>query len=218
MISIFAPLIHLTELIWRNSQYYHEPKNFKRLLTHLSNIVVHTSHRFVNTQILHDTKKAYSNLKYALKVCAKFRGCYLDKREKANEYNKEKNDENAEKKKNEQGMQIVTGPFITMHMTRHPGMFSLANTESTDNGNKWTSCAWPPRNGACFHNLNSFMERANDVLDLVQTAQHFQNLECVAEIGGAGNKSLDTVVTEIHDRSVRALESRLVNHSSQRAN
>ena len=34
------------------------------------------------------------------------------------------------------------------------------------------------------------MERANDVLDLVQTAQHFEKLECVANIGGIGNGGL----------------------------
>ena len=70
-------------------------------------------------------------------------------------------------------------------------MFSINNADTTENDpDVWGNSPWPARNAAPFSVLNSFMERANDVLDLVHTAQHFKNLESVAEIGGVGNKSL----------------------------
>ena len=49
-------------------------------------------------------------------------GCYLDKREKCNEYNKEQVSQYNENKKSENGIKMVTGPFITMHMKRHHGL------------------------------------------------------------------------------------------------
>jgi dynein heavy chain len=70
-------------------------------------------------------------------------------------------------------------------------MFSINNTDAVEKDpDMWTNSPWPARNASPFAVLNSFMERANDVLDLVQTAQHFKNLESVADIGGVGNKSL----------------------------
>ena len=47
------------------------------------------------------------------------------------------------------------------------------------------------------------MERANDVLDLVHTAQHFKNLESVAEIGGVGNKSLGREERRVWEQEAR---------------
>lgn len=96
----------------------------------------------MGSQILSDTGNAFTMLRYALKLCAKFRGtihfilvrcfhalvmfsyllgCYLDKREKCNEYNKEKLNEYNDNKKSDNGIKIVSGPFITMHMKKHHG-------------------------------------------------------------------------------------------------
>ena len=69
-------IINIADLIWRHSRYYHEPKNFKRLLRHLSTLVVSSAHRFVGSQILSNTESAFTNLKHALKLCAKFRGTF----------------------------------------------------------------------------------------------------------------------------------------------
>eukprot|EP00116_Pleurobrachia_bachei_P002604 sb/3462866/ len=213
-IRIIAPIIHVLDLIWRHSRYYHEPKNFKRLLRHLSALVVSSAHRFVGEAVFSDTETAFVNLKHALKLCAKFRvqlnisraGCYLDKREKCNEFNKQKVEETLESKKSESGIKIVTGPFITMHLKRYHGMFNLGNQEAEEKDpNMWKNSPWPPRNAPAFGLLNGFMERANDVLDLVQTEQHFKNLENVANIGGVGNRSLDTIVTKIHKRFTSAM-------------
>lgn len=71
----------------------------------------------------------------------------------------------------------------------------------------WTDSPWPARNNVSFATLNSFMERCNDVLELVQTTQHFEMLTCTAEVGGAGGNSLDTQVKEIHQKFLQAVQS-----------
>ena len=35
-------------------------------------------------------------------------------------------------------------------------------------------CSWPARNGPMFSNINAMMERCNDLLELVQTIEHFR--------------------------------------------
>ena len=48
--------------------------------------------------------------------------------------------------------------------------------------------------------------RCNDVLELVQTTQHFRLLADAAEIGGAGTQSLDALVREIHSKYSTAMD------------
>ena len=76
-----------------------------------------------------------------------------------------------------------------------------------DAGELWSDSPWPARNNICFASLNSFMERCNDVLELVQTTQHFELLTCTAEVGGAGGNSLDSQVREIHLKFLEAVRS-----------
>lgn len=87
---------------------------------------------------------------------------------------------------------------------------SSTSTESTsgfDRTELLTDSPWPARNNVCFTSLNSFMERCNDVLELVQTTQHFEMLTCAAEVGGAGGNSLDSQVKEIHAKFLEAVRS-----------
>ena len=87
---------------------------------------------------------------------------------------------------------------------------SSTSTESTgsfDTTELWTDSPWPARNNVCFTSLNSFMERCNDVLELVQTTQHFEMLTCAAKVGGAGGNSLDSQVREIHAKFLEAVRS-----------
>ena len=65
---------------------------------------------------------------------------------------------------------------------------------------------WPPRNAPAFDLVNAFMERCNDVLELVQTTRHFRLLADAAEVGGAGSLSLDALVKEIHMRYTSAMD------------
>ena len=64
----------------------------------------------------------------------------------------------------------------------------------------WDDSPWPARNSPVFAGLNSFMERCNDVLELVETTRHFRMLKNAAEVGGAGGQGLDAMVREIHGR------------------
>ena len=84
--------------------------------------------------------------------------------------------------------------------------FSDSNS-GLDTTELWTDSPWPARNNICFSSLNSFMERCNDVLELVQTTQHFEMLTCTAEVGGAGGNSLDSQVKEIHAKFLEAVRS-----------
>lgn len=69
----------------------------------------------------------------------------------------------------------------------------------------WEDSPWPPRNNQVFEGLNTFMERCNDVLELVESTRHFRMLRNAAEVGGAGGQGLDAMVREIHDRFETAM-------------
>lgn len=64
---------------------------------------------------------------------------------------------------------------------------------------------WPKRNHNCFLHLNVFMERCNDVLELVQTMRHFQILSKTVSIGGTDNQNMDILAQEIHMKYTKAL-------------
>lgn len=49
-----------------------------------------------------------------------------------------------------------------------------------------------------FGGLSKFVERCNDLLDLVETTRHFSILEEAARVGGAGSRALDALVNDIH--------------------
>ena len=67
-----------------------------------------------------------------------------------------------------------------------------------------TYSPWPQRNGRPFRRLNLFIERCNDVLDLVQTVQHFRQLRDAAQFGGLGTGSLDGLVRDVHDEFLKS--------------
>ena len=66
---------------------------------------------------------------------------------------------------------------------------------------------WPKRNHSCFFYLNVFMERCNDVLELVQTMRHFQILSNTVSIGGSDNKNMDILAQEIHAKYEKAISA-----------
>lgn len=49
----------------------------------MSNEVSNKARGIVGQDVLNDPVKALTNLRFALRVCASFRGCYLDKKELA---------------------------------------------------------------------------------------------------------------------------------------
>jgi len=71
-----------------------------------------------------------------------------------------------------------------------------------DDDDQWIDSPWPQRNNKCFSGLSRFVERCNDLLDLVETTRHFQTLQEAAQVGGAGTRALDALITDIHQVSM----------------
>ncbi|XP_053311944.1 dynein axonemal heavy chain 9-like [Spea bombifrons] len=199
--TLFLPMLHSLFLVWKHSSYYHQTKVFLNLLKLMSNEVVQIAGHLIGRDIL-DAPQAYTLLKEALKLCATFRGTYLDIKVKADEYNTKNMEEN-----DAQIFKKSTGTVGNLRMYEPPQpKFNRKDWFATnqrnlkdDSQDRWVDSPWPLHNATCFQNINMFMERCNDVLDLVETMKHFQILKNVAAIGGAGSSSLDAMVQEIWD-------------------
>ncbi|XP_056010102.1 uncharacterized protein LOC125667097 [Ostrea edulis] len=209
MLKLFKPLMQVLFLVWQHSVYYHQMDKFHNLLRLLSNEVVHRAIAMVGEDILREPLESYTKLKEALRVCAAFRGTYLDFKDKADDKNAQNIAENAERLASRpQGTLFLTkmyGPhaYTPRYGLRHGDGHS--SSDSLNDDELWTDSPWPPRNAPCFDLLNSFMERCNDVLELVETTRHFRLLADAAEIGGAGSMSLDALVKEIHVKYTQAM-------------
>ncbi|XP_053409232.1 uncharacterized protein LOC123561373 isoform X4 [Mercenaria mercenaria] len=210
MLRLFKPLMQVLFLVWSNSTYYHQMDKFHNVLRLLSNEVVHRAIALVGEDILREPLESYTKLKEALRVCAGFRGTYLDFKDKADDQNAKNIAENAERlaSRPREGTVFLTkmyGPhaFAPRYGLRHGD--NSSSDGSLDEDELWTDSPWPPRNAPCFDLLNAFMERCNDVLELVETTRHFRLLAGAAEIGGAGNMSLDALVKEIHEKYTQAM-------------
>ncbi|XP_052258855.1 uncharacterized protein LOC127863384 isoform X2 [Dreissena polymorpha] len=210
MLRLFKPLMQVLFLVWSNSTYYHQMDKFQNILRLLSNEVVHRAIALVGEDILREPLESYSKLKEALRVCAGFRGTYLDFKDKADDQNARNIAENAERlaSRPQAGTIFLTkmyGPhsFTPRYGLRHSDKDSSNGSLNEDE--LWTDSPWPPRNAPCFDLLNAFMERCNDVLELVETTRHFRLLAGAAEIGGAGNMSLDALVKEIHEKYTQSM-------------
>ncbi|CAH1797693.1 unnamed protein product [Owenia fusiformis] len=209
MMKLFPPLIHTIMLVWSRSRYYHLPDQFHNLLRVISNEVVHRAEAMVGEDVLHEPLESYTKLKEALRVCAAFRGTYLDYKDKADEMNGQNVQDNSEKMLHRpQGVLWNTKMYGSGAYTPKYGVRPRDVTESQDELNEdlWMSSPWPPRNAPCFDLLNAFMERCNDVLELVQTTRHFRLLADAAAIGGAGSQSLDALVKEIDSKYKASME------------
>ena len=62
---------------------YSSKVHFFRLLHLLSNDIMLKAKDTIGNQVLEDPERSLANIKLALRVCAEFRGCYLDFREKS---------------------------------------------------------------------------------------------------------------------------------------
>ncbi|KAG8587471.1 hypothetical protein GDO81_005673 [Engystomops pustulosus] len=204
----FFLMLHHLYLVWIHSRYYHQPKVFINLLRLMSNEVCVIARSLLGNNIL-DSPQAYSLLKESLKACATFRGNYLDVKIKADELNTKKMEEIASLNKNKKSSEMAES--ITMYEVPTPWVYGgdqfsddnkLENEESV-----WLDSPWPLHNALCFQNLNMFMERCNDVIDVVETMKHFEALNDVAVIGGAGTPSSDAMVQEIWSSYCQAKES-----------
>uniref|UniRef100_A0A8C5WK28 Dynein heavy chain n=1 Tax=Leptobrachium leishanense TaxID=445787 RepID=A0A8C5WK28_9ANUR len=205
----FLQMIHNLFLVWKHSRHYHENKVFLNLLKLLSNEVVEIASSLVGPNLL-DAPQAYSRLKDALKLCATFRGTYLDIKVTADVFNIKKKEENNMQmsKKNPGAVWNLTMYEPPQPKFSRKDWYSTNQSKEKDNTEElWIDSPWPPHNAHCFQTMNLFMERCNDVLDLVETMKHFQTLKMVACIGGAGSSSLDAMVQEIWDSYCIAKET-----------
>ncbi|XP_053561397.1 uncharacterized protein LOC128652486 [Bombina bombina] len=195
----FSPMLHSLFLVWTHSRYYHQSKVFLNLLRLMSNQVMEIAGTLLGRNIL-DSPQAYSYLKEALKICATFRGTYLDIKAKADEINSKKNAENASQislKSADTLWKIrMYGP-LAPKISGKEWPIARERKENDEEPAAWVDSPWPLHNASCFQNMNMFMERCNDVLDLVETMRHFQVLKTVAAIGGAGTSSSDAMVKDI---------------------
>eukprot|EP00057_Strongylocentrotus_purpuratus_P006394 XP_011660868.1 PREDICTED: dynein beta chain, flagellar outer arm [Strongylocentrotus purpuratus] len=207
LMTVFPPLVHTLMLVWSHSRYYHHDFVFHNLLELVSNEVVARAQSLVGENILKNTIQSYAGLKEALKVCAAYRGTYLDNKDKADELNAERVSETAEAMNLNPPKGVLYNSRLYSGAQKRPPTRQSAtevwrdtstNSAVVINEDEWSDSPWPPRNAPCFNLLNSFMERCNDLLELVQTTRHFNLLQKAAEVGGAGTKSLDALVREIH--------------------
>ena len=63
--------------------------------------------------------------------------------------------------------------------------------------NYWVDSAWPARNTPVFAILNKFMERCNDVLELMEVSQQFKRIKFASNLDGAGEISLNSQIVDI---------------------
>jgi hypothetical protein len=193
---IFTGLFHTLLLIWKHSTYYHNKDKFSSMLLFLSNEIVSISKSLVGNDILNDPYKSYNKLKESLRICAMFRGTYLDFKEKADSLNS--NYHKLEKK-------IDFNEKLIWWVQLYQDEEKRIN-ENDEYEVLRVDSPWPKKNHKCFYHLNVFMERCNDVLELVQTMRHFQILSKTVSIGGADSLSMDLLVKEIHVKYVKALD------------
>ncbi|XP_069118815.1 uncharacterized protein [Argopecten irradians] len=113
MLKMFQPLMQVLFRVWQNSVYYHQMDKFHNMLRMLSNEVVHRAISLVGDDILREPLESYSKLKDALRVCAAFRGTYLDYKDKADDQNARNISENAER--------LASQPQGTLFLTKMYG-------------------------------------------------------------------------------------------------
>ena len=140
---------------------YSASVHFDRLLRLLSNDIMQKAKDIIGGDLLEDPEQSLADIKLALRVCAAFRGCYLDFREKAEII--------AQRCKEERTSRTVADENnISKEQSK-----KLANMMMIQEGSRLL-CFWPPRNSPVFSPLNAIMERCNDLLELLQTLLDFR--------------------------------------------
>eukprot|EP00912_Choanoflagellata_sp_UC4_P001366 UC4_evm2s846 len=159
-----AKMFHLLFLAWKSSNILRDNNRLVRLIK----IIVEDTVQLAKSLIDKATLVSFSDglpsqLKRALKVCAIVRGSYQNGAINAkNEIKKMKELEES-----------------SFSFRKHKASVSKGHTVE-----------WPSRNHHIFDELNSFADRCNDVLDLVETIHQFQSLEGLV-FGGMASKSLE---------------------------
>ena len=143
-------------------------------------------------------------LQEVLLLCAKFRGVYLDARDRADVWAKETESERlAAALSTTTGRRAVkVSDLPTARETRkRRGMLAvdanLAAAAEASNARKGLY-AWPDRSDGPFRRFNAFMDRCNDVLDLTYCVLHIAALRNVV-IGGPRGGHFTAGVRQVYD-------------------
>lgn len=132
----------------------------------------------IGEDVLTDPEQSLFNLKLSLRVCAAFRGCYLDFREKSEIIAQKLKDGSGEKLTNTSAKDVSSRRRSLNGgggQGREGGSKGGGGREGGfGGGGDGSLCAWPPRNSVVFSPLNAIMERCNDLVELVQTLHDFK--------------------------------------------
>ena len=66
---------------------------------------------------------------------------------------------------------------------------------------------WPAQSSNCFDWLNRFVERCNDVLELLESSKQFNALRDAAAAGATGHDELDALIRQAHTDYCLAMNS-----------
>ena len=129
----------------------------------------------IGSSVLDEPAGSLTKLKFALRICAAFRGCYLDFREKAMAILKKMKEEKESlsnggedaNRKGQQGVAKAEGGVVGhgRHaggggVDKRSGMGGSQKSEEKVTSQKdAVFCSWPPRNSPVFSAINGIMER-----------------------------------------------------------
>jgi len=176
--------------------YCHQ-SHFQRFLKLLSNDVMKKAKNIIGASVLEEPAESLSNLKLALRICAAFRGCYLDFREKVVTVLKKLKEDRESQTQGEGDANAAAGDHSGLGKAgggeggkragvrvgrkggggnRRGGGGGGGGGGGSDKApavQEFSYCSWPPRNSPVFSSINGIMERCNDLLELVQTLLDF---------------------------------------------
>ncbi|XP_052830108.1 uncharacterized protein LOC128249716 [Octopus bimaculoides] len=191
----FESLMKALFFMWSHSTYCHQKSKFSLTIQLLCNFLINKAESMINDNILEDPDTSQENLKWAQKICTTFRGTYLDFKAKAEDVNYQ-NVKLLKERIRERNIYKTRFERInttsSTKVTKQQEMSDLSEEDLL-----LIDSSWPNHNSVAFKYLNDFMDRCNDVQELIETDQHFKELSAVAEIGGIGDACTDRIIKEI---------------------
>jgi dynein heavy chain len=179
LLKIIPSLMTSVALVWQYSGFYSVASNFHRLLRLISNELAEHVRQIIGPNPLICLDEACVNIKLALRVGSAFRGHYLDKKDSVEKMLVQQK----EQPNKIQQESVCLAPSKESFLFAVSSSLSFFSKPTIMDVNNISSqpCAWPPRNSPVFTSLNLTMERCNDLLELVQTIEHFNELSAIAD-------------------------------------
>uniref|UniRef100_A0A1X7UKN4 Uncharacterized protein n=1 Tax=Amphimedon queenslandica TaxID=400682 RepID=A0A1X7UKN4_AMPQE len=195
--DLFPSLVTTLSLVWQHSKVYAQSAHFSRLLRLISNKLALKAKDIVGVDPLENPIESCVCIRQALRICSAFRGYYLDRRDVAERVigqNKDRLNQIQQESIHQTRSKESTCTFDQDSAVGDSSIvsFSRQGHHSID----YPLCSWPPRNSPVFTSLNSTLERCNDLLELVQTMEHFSELALVAAQGSSEGK--DPILIDVY--------------------